>query len=137
VAYETGQAHAGWGRRPGKHLVRGVPQFPADQVPLPLQDSQKGRVLVPVMSGFGDPEAHTVCRPSAVPFAIVGMRDQLGDLNRETALIVVSYLAVSCPCLPGPVQDLAGWCGSFATKPIAKAGKKASNGNGPERLKGS
>jgi len=36
----------------------------------------------------------------AVLFALVGMREQLGDPNRKTALIVVPLLAVSCPCLP-------------------------------------
>lgn len=74
----------------------------------------------------------------AVLFAIVRIREQLGDPNTETALMVVSYLAVSRPCLPSDLfRTWPGWCRGFVTKPIAKAGQKALNGIGPEGPKGS
>jgi hypothetical protein len=62
-----------------------------------------------------------------VLLAIVGMREQLGDPNGETAPMVVSYLTVSCPCFAvGPVQDLAGMVPKFRDEAHCQSGPEGA-----------
>jgi len=54
---------------PAQHVVRDVAQLPGDQISLPLEHSQQSCALVPMVSSFGDLEAHAVRGAAAVVHA--------------------------------------------------------------------